>query len=154
MIVSQSHYKTSKSYFRRSPSCDHYVHHEHSPNYYEDHRSRSYGSGNSPDNQSHYVKRSPPTSIKMDPHSPPTHKKPCHEPRQQTEHSPNDCLIKCPSCQHYDHEYAGSPDGQNPTAVKENIKETVPGPKRCLKSSRRGTDHHLLKRASSFRKRR
>ena len=44
---SQSRYKTSKSYLRRSPSPaekrdsrtrDHYVCHEHSPNYYEDHK--------------------------------------------------------------------------------------------------------------------
>ena len=79
----------------------------------------------------------------MGPHSPPPHKKPHHEPRQPTEHSPNDCLIKRPSCKHYDHEHAQPPDGQNPTAVKDNIKETVPEPKRYLKSSRRGTNHHL-----------
>ena len=144
---SQSCYKTSKGYLRRFPSpaekrdsrtCDHYVHHEHSPNYYEDHRSRSYGSRNSPDDQSRYVKRSPATSTKMDPHSPPPHKKPPHEPRQPTKHSPNDCLIKHPSCQHYDHEHAQSPDGQNPTAVKENIKETVPEPKKVFEIFKKG----------------
>ena len=123
---------------RDSRTHDHYVRHEHSPHYYEDRRSRSYSSGNSPDDQSRYVKRSPPTSTKMDPHSPPPHKKPRHEPRQPTEHSPNCCLIKCPSCQHYDHEHAQSPDGQNPTAVKENIKETVPEPKRVFEIFKKG----------------
>ena len=137
----------TKSYLRRFPSPaekrdsrtrDHYVCHEQSPNYYEDHRSRSYGSGNSPDDQSCYVKRSPPTSTKMDPHSPPLHKKPHDKPRQPTEHSPIDCLIKHPSCQHYDHEHAQSPDGQNPTAVKENIKKTVPEPKKVFDIFKKG----------------
>ena len=111
---------------RDSRTCDHYLCHEHSPNYYEDHRSRSYGSGNSPDDQSRYVKRYPPTSTKMDPYSSPPHNKPCHEPRQPTEHSPND------------HEHAQSPDGQNPTAVKENIKETIPEPKKVFEIFKKG----------------
>ena len=73
------------------PDCEsgngHYVHHEHSPGYYEHYCLSHYSSFSTPDNQSRYVTKSPPCASRehasykvreKDRNSPPS-KKPHHE---------------------------------------------------------------------------